>query len=48
MPWVYIRREIARQWGVPPWVVDEHPDEAEVELRIRAIEGEAERWRGTR
>lgn len=44
VPWVYVRREIARSWGVPPWVVDEAPhDEVEMELRILKIEREAKR-----
>ena len=41
MPWIYIRRRIARRWHVPPWVVDEAPaDEVETELKIMEIIGE--------
>lgn len=41
VPWAYARRQIAEQWGVPPWVVDEAPrQEIELELRIREIEAE--------
>jgi hypothetical protein len=44
VPWVYIRRAIAKSWGVPPWFVDEAPvDEVMTELRILALEGEAEK-----
>jgi hypothetical protein len=48
VPWVYIRRELAKGWFVPPWVVDgsdEPPDmveEVRIELRIRQIEAEVE------
>jgi butyrate kinase len=42
VPWVYVRREIARSWGVPPWVVDAAPaDEVLLEIRIRGVEGRA-------
>jgi hypothetical protein len=50
VPWAYIRRMIARDWFVPPWVLDgsdEPPDmanEVNIELRIRQIEAAVERW----
>ena len=39
MPWAYLRYQVAKHWGVPPWVVDEAPahEIAEV-LRIWALE----------
>ena len=41
VPWLYVRRQLARAWGVPPWVVDEAPiDEIELELDIARIEFE--------
>jgi hypothetical protein len=49
VPWAYIRRELAKGWFTQPWVLDgsdEPPDMAEeirIELRIRALEVEAER-----
>jgi hypothetical protein len=47
VPWVYVRRAVARQWNVPPWMVDEAPvDEVLMELRILELEGEAQRRRG--
>lgn len=43
VPWPYIRRAIARSWGVPPWVVDDAPvNEVFLELRILELEAEAE------
>lgn len=42
MPWAYVRREIAREWGVPPWVVDASPrGEVEETLALRSIEARA-------
>jgi hypothetical protein len=39
VPWAYVRREIAREWGVPPWVVDASPQgEVEETLALRSIE----------
>jgi hypothetical protein len=44
LPWVYIRRRIARSWGVPPYVVDEAPaHEVLTELAILKIEAESGR-----
>lgn len=44
MPWVYVRRQMARSWGVPPWVVDEAPmDEILLELKIAELEAAAEK-----
>ena len=41
LPWAYVRRHIARSWGVPPWVVDQAPArEVATELRILALEAE--------
>lgn len=43
MPWVYVRRQIARSWGVPPWEVDAAPwDEVAMELRLMQIEGKVQ------
>lgn len=40
LPWLYMRRRIARAWGVPPWVVDEAPKhELDIELAILGIVG---------
>jgi hypothetical protein len=42
-PWAYVRRTIARSWGVPPWEVDEAPlDEVLLELKLMAIEGKTD------
>lgn len=39
VPWVYVRRLIARAWHVPPWMVDEAPtDEIFLELKLLEIE----------
>lgn len=47
MPWVYVRRQIATRWGIPPWMVDESPiGELETELTILQIEAEAGPPRG--
>lgn len=44
LPWAYIRRQLARSWGVPPWVVDDAPyEEVLLELKILELEGEAEK-----
>lgn len=49
-PWAYVRRLLAKDWYVAPWVVDgsdDPPDmveEVRIELRIRAIEYETEQW----
>ena len=44
MPWVYVRRVIARSWGVPPWEVDLAPsDEVALELKLMALEAKAEK-----
>lgn len=41
VPWAYIRRELARAWGVPPWQVDEAPwHEVALELRLRDLEAQ--------
>jgi hypothetical protein len=41
VPWAYIRRELAKAWGIPPWEVDEaDPEEIRIELAIRKIESE--------
>ena len=46
MPWVYARRVVAKNWGVPPWVVDEAPiDEVLTELKILELEGEAAEYK---
>ncbi len=38
---MYVRRAVARAWGVPPWVVDEAPvDEVLTEIKILNLEGE--------
>ncbi len=46
VPWIYSVRDIARSWGVPPWVVTgETPDEDTVsrwlirEQLFRSMEG---------
>lgn len=47
MPWVYIRRAVAKSWGLPPWEVDEAPyDEVMTELRIMKLENEARATNG--
>lgn len=49
LPWAYTRRDLARQWGVPPWEVDAAPnDEVETELAIRRIEAECAPRKGGR
>lgn len=41
LPWVYVRRDLAKQWGIPPWAVDVAPlHEIDLELTIRRIEAE--------
>jgi hypothetical protein len=42
VPWVWIRREIARRWGVPPYVVDHDIPHQEVEIELRLMRVEAE------
>ena len=42
MPWVYLRRVVARAWNLPPWIVDEAPiDEVQLELKLLEMEGQA-------
>jgi hypothetical protein len=42
VPWIYLRRVVAKSWGVPPWAVDDAPiDEVLMELEILQLEGEA-------
>lgn len=42
VPWVYVRRLVARSWGVPPWVVDDAPiEETLLELKILELEDNA-------
>lgn len=45
VPWAYVRRMIAKDWGVPPIefdrIVEEDPEELRIELAIRKIEAEA-------
>ncbi|HEY8293143.1 MAG TPA: hypothetical protein VIG44_11675 [Thermomicrobiales bacterium] len=38
-PWLYVRRELARDWHIPPWEIDpdELADEIGIELEIREI-----------
>lgn len=44
MPWVYVRRAVAKSWGVPPWAVDAAPyDEVLMELKILELETDAEK-----
>jgi hypothetical protein len=41
VPWAYVRRFVARQWHVPPWVVDAAPAwEVALELRLSNLEAE--------
>jgi hypothetical protein len=41
LPWVYVRRDLAKQWGIPPWEVDVAAlEEIQIELAIRSIEAE--------
>lgn len=46
VPWAYVRRQIARDWCVPPIefdrIVAEHPEELRIELEIRRCEAETE------
>jgi hypothetical protein len=40
VPWPYVRRLIARNWGCKPFEVDEAPHgEVELELQLMTIEG---------
>jgi len=40
---LYIRREIAKDWGIPPWEVDDAPEgEVALELQFRRIEAAAQ------
>jgi hypothetical protein len=52
LPWVYIRRIIAKSWGLAPVVVDQiketHPNEIQIELDILRIEAECQPARTTR
>lgn len=42
VPWAYVRRQLAKDWCVPPWVIDEAPiGEIEEALAIRRVESEA-------
>jgi hypothetical protein len=42
VPWVYVRRQLAEKWHLPPWAVDEAPyDEVLLELDLLRIEAEA-------
>ena len=44
VPWAYVRRAVARSWGVPPWEVDDAPyDEVLLEIKILNLEAEAEK-----
>lgn len=41
VPWAYVRKVLAAEWHVPPWLVDEAPAyEVDLALRLMAIEGE--------
>jgi len=41
LPWVYIRRKIAKRWNCTPWEVDDSPiGEIETELTLSKIEEE--------
>lgn len=38
MPWLLLRRELARQWGCFPWEVDDLPaDEVRREMEVDAL-----------
>ncbi len=41
-PWLLIRRELAREWGVRPWEIDpdEHADEIGLTLELWQLEAE--------
>jgi hypothetical protein len=41
LPWLYVRRHLAKVWGIPPWVVDEVPfQEVDLELHISDLEAQ--------
>lgn len=49
MPWRWYRRLVAKEWHVPPWVVDEAPwEEVEQALALLDIDGEVAQARAHR
>jgi hypothetical protein len=42
VPWAWTRRQVALEWNVPPWVVDEAPiDEVLTAVRLMNLEQKA-------
>lgn len=41
VPWVWVRRQIAARWGIPPPDVEAYPAE-EITIEMRLMETEAE------
>jgi hypothetical protein len=49
VPWLFVRKQLAAEWHVAPWQVDEAPaSEVALALKLMAIEGEAAAWRAER
>jgi hypothetical protein len=45
LPWEYLRRRIAERWGIPPWAVDDAPqDEVNLELQVMGLEAQEHRY----